>query len=110
MQIVNEKIGATTVVRLSGSLDSSTSEDTAATLDALIEDGHAHLLVNLRDVVFVSSAGLRVLLIIAKRLTGPDKSLKISDLNQAVSEVFDISGFRSILSVFETEADALGQA
>ncbi len=107
MDISTEQIDNTTVVRMSGNLDTNTSGPAHEQLDALIEDGNMHLLVNLRHVGFVSSAGLRILLATAKRLNGTDGSLKISNLNETVNEVFEISGFNSILNVFGTEEDAL---
>ncbi len=107
MEISTEQKDSTTVVRMSGNLDTNTSVPAHEKLDALIEDGKTHLLVNLRHVGFVSSAGLRILLATAKRLNGTDGSLKISNLNETVNEVFEISGFNSILNVFVTEEDAL---
>jgi anti-anti-sigma regulatory factor len=50
------------------------------------------------------------LLATAKRLTGADGSLKISDLNETVHEVFEISGFITILDVYKTEEEALQDA
>lgn len=110
MDVSTEQLGDTLVVRMSGSLNSNTAGVAAEALDALIANGAPHLLISLRDVDFVSSAGLRVLLAVAKRLNAPGHSLRVSDLNRAVSDVFDISGFRSILRVFETESDALGSS
>ncbi len=107
MDISTEQIDTTTVVRLSGNLDTNTSGPAHEKLEALIEQGNMHLLVNLRQVAFVSSAGLRILLATAKRLNGTEGSLKISNLNETVNEVFEISGFNSILNVFITEEDAL---
>ena len=81
------------------------------TLDLmLMKPVDGQLLVSLRKVGFVSSAGLRILLATAKRLTGADSSLKISDLNETVHEVFEISGFITILSVYKTEEEALQDA
>ena len=107
MDVSTEQIGGTTVVRFDGDLDTNTSQVAQDKLNAQIDDGNAHLLVSLRKVGFVSSAGLRILLATAKRLTGGDCSLKISDLNETVQEVFEISGFISILSVYATEEEAL---
>jgi anti-anti-sigma factor len=107
MNISTEQIERTTVVRMSGNLDTNTSPGAQEKLDALIGEGNTDLLVNLRHVGFVSSAGLRILLATAKRLNGSEGSLKISNLNDTVNEVFEISGFITILSVYDTEEDAL---
>ena len=110
MDVSIEQVDATTVVRFSGDLDTNTSQGAQEHLNALIDDGKTQLLVSLRKVGFVSSAGLRILLATAKRLTGADGSLKITDLNETVHEVFEISGFITILSVYKTEEEALQDA
>ena len=85
MDVSIEQVDATTVVRFSGDLDTNTSQGAQEHLNALIDDGKTQLLVSLRKVGFVSSAGLRILLATAKRLTGADGSLKITDLNNSAS-------------------------
>ena len=65
------------------------------------------ILVNFADLDYISSAGLRVLLTTAKRLGGSGGTLRICGLNETVSEVFEISGFSVILSVFPNETEAL---
>jgi anti-anti-sigma factor len=110
MDLSIEQIDATTVVRINGDLDTNTSPVAQEKLNALIDEGNTRLLVTLRKVGFVSSAGLRILLATAKRLNAGDGSLKISDLNETVNEVFEISGFISILNVYKTEEEALQDA
>jgi len=56
---------------------------------------------------YISSAGLRVLLVTAKRLGGSGGSLHICGLNETVDEVFEISGFSVILNVFGTADEAM---
>ena len=107
MNISTTNIESVAVVRLQGNLDTSTSSHAEESLNQLIEGGAAKILVNFADVDFVSSAGLRILLATAKKLSGVGGSLRISNLNESVSEVFDISGFSTILHVFGSEEDAL---
>ena len=104
MEITTEQIGAISVARLSGDLDTGTSSIAGDALTALLDDGAQTLLVNLEAVGFVSSAGLRVLLSAAKRLS---TKLRVCGLNETVQEVFDISGFTSIFDVYENEQAGL---
>ncbi|MEO8329077.1 MAG: STAS domain-containing protein, partial [Candidatus Nanopelagicales bacterium] len=60
------------------------------------------------ELDYISSAGLRVLLGAAKKLRASGGTLGMFGLNQSVREVFDISGFSAILSVYPSEAEALG--
>lgn len=107
MNITTTVLESVTVVRLAGHLDTNTAELAETTFNELIEGGAQKVLVNLADVDFVSSAGLRVLLATAKRLGGPGAKLRISNLNDTVNDVFEIAGFTRILSVFPTEEAAL---
>lgn len=63
-------------------------------------------MVSFEKPVFISSAGLRVLLMAAKQLKGSGE-LRICSLNEVVQDVFDVSGFNMILTVRETEREAL---
>ena len=107
MNISTTTIDAVTVVRLQGNLDTSTAPHAQTSLNELVDGGASKILVNLGEVDFVSSAGLRILLATAKKLRGSNGELRVSNLNETVNEVFEISGFSTILSVFPTEAEAL---
>jgi anti-sigma B factor antagonist len=107
MKIETSVNDSVTVVDLEGNLDTNTSVDAQDHLNGLMDDGVAKLLVDFTNVDFVSSAGLRVLLATAKRLGGIGGSLRICGLNEEVNEVFEISGFSTILDVFPTRNDAL---
>ena len=106
MQITNENVGEAVVVRFDGRLDTSTASDTLAHFDALVEDGQTLIVADFSSVDFVSSAGLRVLLATAKNI-GSSGSLRLFGLNPSVREVFDVSGFSTILAIFDDEASAL---
>ena len=56
---------------------------------------------------YVSSAGLRVFLITAKRLSKVDGKLALSALTEQVREVFDIAGFSSIFRIYPSRREAL---
>ena len=107
MQISSETIDDVTVVRLEGNLDTNTSSEAHDYVNKAIDDGAAKVVVSLDKVGFVSSAGLRILLATGKRLSGTGGSLRVCGLNETVNEVFEISGFSTILNVFPAETDAL---
>jgi len=65
--------------------------------------------VNFEKLDYISSTGLDVLLKAAKQLKGNSGELRICSLNEFVQEVFEISGFCTILSVFNSESDALSR-
>jgi anti-sigma B factor antagonist len=107
MDISSEIKDNITVVRLEGNLDTNTSTDAQDYLNKAIDDGASKVVVCFDKVDFVSSAGLRVLLATAKKLGGGGGALRVCGLNETVTEVFEISGFSTILNVFPSETEAL---
>lgn len=96
-----------TLVAFAGNLDSKTSPQAQEALDRILADGGRKVVVDFTALDYISSAGLRVLLGAAKRLSGAGSALRLFGLNETIREVFEISGFATILAVFATEADAL---
>jgi anti-anti-sigma factor len=107
MKMTTEEVGAVAVLRFEGNLDTNTAPEAQERFDELIGEGANKLLVDFKALDYISSAGLRVLLATAKRLSSEGGSLRICHLNDTVREVFEISGFSTIFSVFDTEAEAL---
>jgi anti-sigma B factor antagonist len=105
MQMNSVTKNAVTIVELQGNLDTNSSPEVQDYLNALVDAGSDKLLIAFSGVDFVSSAGLRVLLATGKKIG--TARLRISDLNPEVLEVFEMSGFSTILSVFPTETEAL---
>lgn len=107
MDITTRTQGDVTVVSLPGSLDSKTSPQAQQALDGILASGVRKMVIDFTALDYISSAGLRVLLGAAKRLSVAGGALHLFGLNETVREVFEISGFATILRVFATEADAL---
>ena len=107
MQITVKTTNEVKVLAFEGRLDTGTSPDAQQQLIRLIEEGETKILVNLEKVDYISSAGLRVLLVVAKQLKATDGELRICSLNEVVKEVFDISGFDMILPISASESEAL---
>lgn len=107
MEITTKDIDEIKVVLFQGHLDSNTSQEAESFLKELLDQQTKKILVNFEKLDYISSAGLRVLLSTAKQLKTCDGKLRLCNLNETVREIFDMSGFSTILQVFKTEADAL---
>lgn len=107
MDISTRTQGDVTIVKVAGSLDSNTSPQAQQAFDAVIAGGGSKVAVDCTALDYISSAGLRVLLGTAKRSKAAGGGVRMFGLNESVREVFDISGFSTILAVFPTEAAAL---
>lgn len=106
MEISTRTSGDIHIVAIAGSLDSTTSPEAQKALDAVLAAGRT-VALDFSALDYISSAGLRVLLGAAKQLRASGGTLRLFGLNQSVREVFEISGFSTILAVYPSEAEAL---
>lgn len=107
MNITTTEVEGITIAEFEGNLDTNTAPDAEERLGELLEKGVTKILVDFTTLNYISSAGLRVLLVTTKRLGGTGGSMRICGLNETVDEVFEISGFSTIFSVFGTRDEAL---
>jgi anti-anti-sigma factor len=108
LEIRQEELGDQRLLALVGRLDTETSADLELAIADLQAAGANKFLIDLAEVGYVSSAGLRVLLATAKQLEGGRGSLKLCCLNDSVRQVFDVAGFTRLFAIFATRAAALG--
>ena len=87
------------VIKPKGRLDSSTGPTLEAELVAIIESGVKRLLLDFSELIYISSAGLRVILLAAKRIKASNGRLALCSLNPQITEVFKISGFDAIIDI-----------
>ncbi len=106
MKLDFEQQGNRMCLAMAGRLDAATSPEVETQIVAALDRSGAWL-VDLSEVVYISSAGLRVLLLLAKRLQGKNGKLALCGLSDGVREVFDISGFSLIFKIFPDRAPAL---
>lgn len=107
MEITTRKQGDASIVAIVGKLDSATAPKAQQTLEEIVAGGARKLAVDFSKLDYISSAGLRVLLGIARKLKATGGTLRTFGHNETVREVFDISGFSTIMAVLPSEADAL---
>ena len=83
-------------------------QDLAPILETAIANKHA-LVLDFADVEYISSMGLRVLLMAAKQLRAPNARIAVAALQPIVKEIFDIARFNHVLEVFPDVRAALGE-
>ena len=89
--------GSELIVNLEGRLDTSTSPQLENDLKANI-DGVSNLIFDIKDLQYISSAGLRVLLS-AQKIMNKQGSMVIRNSSEEVKEIFDVTGFSDILTI-----------
>ena len=100
MEISERKAGNVCVVGISGRLDSATSDGLGQRLHHLIDRGERRLVIDADKLDYISSTGLRVLLVAAKRLKAAEGKIVLSSLKPHILEVFEIAGFKSIFPIY----------
>ncbi|WP_300669658.1 STAS domain-containing protein [Desulfoluna sp.] len=109
MKLISRNEKGALIVSVEGRVDTSTAPELETYLKKTVDPAPKSLIVNLQGVKYISSAGLRVVLLIAKKLKASGGELVLAGLDGAVKEVFEISGFYSIFKIFDTEEAALAE-
>ena len=107
MEISEMKENRVLIMQLKGRLDGTTAGDFQQKLISTIQNGESQIIIDCSALEYISSIGLRVFLIAAKKLKAGNGKLAFCSLQSHIKEVFDISGFVSIFSILPTKEEAL---
>lgn len=94
------------VVPLAGRIDAATAPSVNKAVRAAMAEGARQIVVELRDVTFLSSSGLRALLLLARELRREGGDLVLCALQPQVAEVFHLTGFDQIFQLHHTREEA----
>jgi anti-anti-sigma factor len=107
MEITPRQHGDVLVLDMIGRLDTSTSGTAHDAVVNVANTGPKKVILNLDKVDYVTSAGLRVILTLAKLLQSSSGELKICRASAPVKEVLETSGFNSLIKIFDDEKSAV---
>lgn len=107
MQSTLQHPPAAAVIRIFGRLDAISAPDFEQECNSRIAQGHTHLVADFSQVNYLSSAGLRSILAITKRLKPLGGKLAVCCLQPMVHEVFSVSGFACYVPIYATLEEAL---
>lgn len=108
MKIETEDRDVALVVSISGSVDGLTADTLLETLRDHVEAGHTRVVADLGGVEYTSSAGLRALLATVKEARRRGGDLRLAEARPNVRKVLDLSGFTSILKLYDDVDAAVG--
>jgi len=109
MEIREDRREGVLVIAPVGRLDVNTSGELESTLLERVAEGETRLVVDMLGVEYISSAGLRVLLMIAKRIKERSGRLALCALGPAVRLVFELAGLLSLFPVEASREDAVAR-
>ncbi|MFH0781215.1 MAG: STAS domain-containing protein [Pseudomonadota bacterium] len=99
MKISIEKDNGLTVVSASGKMDAANCGELEGALDRIITGGGTTIILNLDGLLYISSAGLRVLLKTAKNLRSAGIFV-LCALSENVKEIIEMSGFSNFMNIY----------
>ncbi|MBQ7669545.1 MAG: STAS domain-containing protein [Clostridia bacterium] len=97
LNIERKTNGTELTIALSGRLDTTTAPELEAAIKESL-DGLTVLIVDMEALEYVSSAGLRVLLS-TQKIMNKHGEMKVTHVNEAIMEVFEVTGFSDILNI-----------
>ena len=102
-----EEKGDVLIVRVAGRLDATTSPVLEKKLFALVDNGKLKMVLNFGGIEYLSSAGMRLLLATTKKMSTVDGKVIVCGVATEVLDVIKMAGFDRILSILNTEEEAV---
>ena len=102
MEIIQKEENGIVFIAIKGRLDADTSPQAEKVVKEALEGQTTRILFNLNSLEYLSSAGLRVLLGAAKEMRRKDGKIVLCSLNAFVKEIFEVSGFQSLIPITDT--------
>jgi anti-anti-sigma factor len=109
MKLVEETAEGVTVVEAYGRLDSATAKEFGDRLIALVQAGRASIVLDLKNIAYISSAGFRVLLIANRATAEKQGKLALCGVIGEVRRLFEIGSFMEQFLICQTQADGIGK-
>jgi anti-sigma B factor antagonist/stage II sporulation protein AA (anti-sigma F factor antagonist) len=107
IEIQEQKTGDVFILRLKGRLDAISTPLTEKKIFDYINEGHYKILLDFAQVDYISSAGMRMLLSLTKKLKSLSGKLVLCNVTHNVMDVLKMSGFDHVLELTRSEEDAL---
>ncbi|GKU79613.1 anti-sigma F factor antagonist [Paenibacillus sp. L3-i20] len=108
LQIELEHYRNVLIVRLHGELDHHTANTVRFKMEeSLLRDNVNHVILSLKELQFMDSSGLGVILGRYKQVKGKGGKMIVCDVNPAVRRLFELSGLFKIISVHDNERTAI---
>ncbi len=106
-KIEHRENNAINVLDLKGYLDAHTAPELEKTFQSLIDTNRFRIIVNCRDLTYISSAGLGVFMAYIEDVRRNQGDIKLSNMSPKVFNVFDLLGFPLLYEITPDEADAV---
>ncbi len=107
MELIEQKTEKCVIVSITGRLDTTNYSLLEKKLTSLIDNREDKILIDCSKMDYVSSSGLRILLMALKKITLAKGKFVLCDLQDNIREIFEISGFTNIFEIYPSQEEAL---
>jgi anti-sigma B factor antagonist len=107
IEVTSKSVDKAIVIYVDGDLTTTSSPRAEAEIIEILEGTDTNVIINVEKVNFIASTGLRIILVLGKRLNKDSLKLVMCSMNDTTESVFNISGFSKLFPIFETEEEAL---
>lgn len=108
MEIQSEQHQQTLAISLAGSFDALTAEEAQKCIETQLDGGQQQVVLDMSQVDFMSSAGVRVLLEMTKRSRGMGGDLRLAAAQPGVQRTLELSGLVRVIKVYASLEEAMG--
>lgn len=106
MEVSKRTVGDVIVVEIDGEIDGSTAPAAQAEIVPLAQDG-AKIVIDMSGVGYMSSAGLRMLLVVYRTVSGQGTTVALSGLSQDLEDTMSLTGFLDFFDHFDNVDNAV---
>ena len=106
MEVNAERDGATLIAKTDGRVDGTNATMFQDALKSAISPDDKAVILDFENLSYISSAGLRVILLTAKDMRTANVKFAVCSLSQSVRDVFTISGFDQIIDIHDDQGSA----
>jgi anti-sigma B factor antagonist len=109
VDIAEEQKGDITIVEIKGRIDSNSAKPFGDRLTGLIKDGRKRVVVDLKELVYISSAGFRALLLAGRLAEESQGRLALCSLSAEVQRLFDLGAFTDLFLIFSSREEGMSK-
>jgi anti-anti-sigma factor len=107
MDVIEQAAGTITIVEPRGRIDSAAAREFGACLARLLNDGRHQLVIDLKSISYISSAGFRQLLIADRSTRQKNGKLALCGIAGEIKRLFDIGAFDDLFVIYPTREESI---
>lgn len=108
-EVLKQEKGKVDILYIKGYLDAHTAPVLEKEIQNLVDKGKYNVLVNFKDLIYISSAGLGVFMGFIENIRENGGDIKLTEMNSKIFRVFDLLGFPTLYDILGKEQEALNR-